>query len=179
MLSPACRARVWESLHEPRAVTAFTVAAYIITAIAGLAVAWLTFTLPGERERDIILAMFSLSAVLSGGIGAPSAWTGRHYREGVAALGLVLVGFLALTDAALILTDPDPLRPRIATLAAWGGMQAILWGCARYTYVKYSGPFALGHGPQTSEIRIATAEAVMDAQEAEANQRASPTPKGA
>ena len=180
MLSPACRARVWASLHEPRAVTAFTVAAYILTVIAGLAVAWLTLATPGERERDIVLALFALSAVLSGGIGAPSAWTGRHYREGVAALGLVLTGFLAVTDAALILTDPDPLRPRIAALAAWGGLQAVLWGCARYAYLRTAGPYAPGHGPQTPEHRIVAAQIAMEHQEVEAQRRAAAaTTKGA
>lgn len=172
MLTPACRARVWASLHEPRAVTAFTVAAYVLTAVAGLTVAVLTLTLPGDRERDLVLALFSLSAVLSGALGAPTAWAGRHYREGVAAVGLVLTGFLAVTDAALVLTDTDPLRPRIAALAAWGGLQAVLWGCARYAFLRTAGPYALGHGPQTSEVRIATAQKVMEAQEVQARGRA-------
>ena len=163
--------RVWASMHEPRALTVVAVLAYAVTALAGLVVLVLVLTVPGDQARDIALGAFSVVAVLSGVIGAPSAWTGRHYREGVAALGVVMAGVLVITDAALVATDPDPLRPRIAVLAAWGGLQAVAWGLNRYVFLRHSGPYAVGHGPQLAEHRIEAATAAMELQEVEAQRR--------
>lgn len=169
---------VWASLHEPRALTTVAVVTYVATAVVGVIIGALTLTLPSHQERDLVLAGFAMAAVLAGAVGAPSAWRGRHYREGVAALLIALAGFLAVMDAAMILTDPDPLRPRISTLAIWGGIQALACGIGRYFYLRNAGPYAPGKGPQLPEHRIRAVNTALEMQEVEASARAAANPKG-
>ena len=115
-------ARVWATLHEPRAITALAVALYIVLAVTGCVVLALTLARPATDLRDATLSILGGVLVITGAAGAPLAWTGRHYLEGGVVLGLPLAGLLIVADAAMVLVDDgDVSRPRIVTLAAMEG----------------------------------------------------------
>ncbi|WP_404465257.1 hypothetical protein LG274_02730 [Micrococcus antarcticus] len=181
MLTHEHRDRIWASLHEPRALTVVAVLSYLFAAVTGAAVIAVTFHIPGDQARDITLVALGVVGVLAGLVGVPAAWRGYHHREVLAALLLPLMGALVMTDAAMLLTDPDPLRVRVVLLAAYGGVAVACLGASRYMYLRHAGPYAPGKGPQTAEHRIVAAQMVMESQdrEVEARAAAAATTKGA
>lgn len=90
------RVTVWESLYEPRAVTALMVCAYMATIVTG------GIVIRGVPETGAALTATVL-LIAGGTAGSAGAWRGAWWLEGPAAV-LVAVGYLALGVIDLMIT---------------------------------------------------------------------------
>ena len=111
--SPGWPLRLWESLHEPRAVTAVMIACYgVLVALAASILAG-----PGRTPLDVVLGCILLA--IGGGIGVISAWRGAFWAEGPALL-LAAIGLTTVTvvDALrVVATDQWPGWPSLLAVA--------------------------------------------------------------
>ena len=89
--------RVWGTLREPRAVTALTVGAYILTLVLALRV------LQTDSDRDLPTLITCAALVVASSVGGASAWRGFWAVEGPAA---VIVGGAVTTLGIISWTDP-------------------------------------------------------------------------
>lgn len=116
MSRPAWHIRLWGTLSEPRIVTVLMVAIYcgLVSAVALIAF--------DHRPDDAVTLFGCALAAIGGLVGAPSAWRGSWWLEGVAALmavlGLVILGVLDLMHAAEAVRWPG--FPLILTLMVAG-----------------------------------------------------------
>ena len=150
-------AALWSSLYEPRSVTALTVAAYALSAIAGMSL-W-TAAPAADHPTVVVRVAATLLLVGGGAVGAPSAWRGLWWLERTAALavccGIVLVGILVF--AAHCVT-PGPVW-----LSSWALAMACLYMLTRFLRVR-SAPYAPGRGPASSDQQAAALRAVIESE---------------
>lgn len=83
-------------MEEPRSVTAVTVVVYCLIAITGVGFLWRVDSLPW------VVITAGVIMLVSGILGAPSAWRGSWWLEGPAAL-LAVVGMLLISIDELLL----------------------------------------------------------------------------
>ena len=83
-------------MHEPRAVTAVTVVVYCLIAATGV-----MFLLRAGSLPEVVIVA-GVVMLVSGILGAPSAWRGSWWLEGPAAL-LAVVGMLLISIDELLL----------------------------------------------------------------------------
>lgn len=133
---------LWQSLAEPRPVTAIHVGVYI--ALINLGVATILMD-HGALPVGIWSArMISAGAFLLGGlIGAPTAWMGSWWLERAAT---IIVGFGALSRVIAVVGMGDNYSQSHMLMAAtaWTVTAAFCW--VRYLRVRLA-PFRPGSGP--------------------------------
>ena len=95
---------ILNTMGEPRLVTAVTVAAYCLISFTGI----LFLLRVGSLSWMVIVA--SVIMLVSGLLGAPSAWRGSWWLEGPAAL-LAVVGILLISIDELLLPTAHVRRP--------------------------------------------------------------------
>ena len=87
--------RVWASLHEPPAVTGVIVAYYGVLAVLG--VMGLATEAPAPPMIRYVSTAAWVACIVSGVVGAPSAWRGVWWLErGAAFAGIVASAMIAL-----------------------------------------------------------------------------------
>ena len=87
---------ILNTMEEPRAVTAVMVVVYFLISIAGVMFLLRMGSLP------VVVIMAGFFMLVSGILGAPSAWRGSWWLEGPAAL-LAVVGMLLISIDELLL----------------------------------------------------------------------------
>ncbi len=90
-------------MTEPRSVTAVMVFIYAAISVTGLGF------LTGQDKLPWIVILSGLLMVVSGVLGAPSAWLGSWWLEGPAAL-IAVVGIMLVAINELVLTTTAHLR---------------------------------------------------------------------
>lgn len=138
-------ARLWETLHEPRAVTALMVGAYVALVMGGVA------GLATEQHVGPVVTWVSTityaSAILAGGLGAPTAWQGIYWLERLAALAGMFTSCLALTLAAIILVAVDlPMADLLTPPLALTSVCSLGLFATRYARTRLT-PWAPGREP--------------------------------
>ncbi|MDO4243815.1 MAG: hypothetical protein Q4C85_08690 [Actinomyces sp.] len=105
--------RVWDTLHEPRVVTALMIITYLCLVVMGGTI----LASPRVTPPDVVLGCVVL---IGGGVlGVPAAWTGAAWLEGPA-LGLSAVGLgtIAVVDMIRVIsTDHWIGYPTLLTVA--------------------------------------------------------------
>lgn len=96
--------RFLSSMSEPKSVTAVTVAVYVAIAVAGASFITHVTSLP------LIVIVAGVLMVMSGVLGAPSAWFGSWWLEGPSAL-MAVVGMMLIAVNELMLTAPHVRWP--------------------------------------------------------------------
>lgn len=89
---------ILSTMEEPRSVTAVFVGVYCLISVAGV----MFLLRPGSLPVVVITASFFM--LVSGILGAPSAWRGSWWLEGPAAL-LAVVGILLISINELLLPE--------------------------------------------------------------------------
>lgn len=150
--------KLWNTLHEPRAVTVLMVLVY--ASLAGVAV-FIGFEhpLPGGAATFFSALFMGLGGVF----GVPSAWRGAWWLEGVAAMAC-MVGLFMLAGLDLLWSveaERIPGYPLILTIIL--ALFFLTRGLRIWPYM-----YAPGAGPVTSEREQAarTELAVMETREA-------------
>lgn len=96
--------KLLSSMKEPKSVTAVMVTIYVAITVTGAVFITHVATLP------LIVIVAGALMVVSGVLGAPSAWFGHWWLEGPAALMAVAgIGFIAVNE--LMLTTPHVRWP--------------------------------------------------------------------
>lgn len=96
--------RFLSSMSEPKSVTAVMVTIYVAIAVAGAAFITYATSLP------LIVIVAGVLMVVSGVLGAPSAWFGSWWLEGPSAL-MAVVGMMLIAVNELMLTTPHVRWP--------------------------------------------------------------------
>lgn len=96
--------RFLSSISEPKSVTAVMVAIYVAIIVAGAAFITHVTSLP------LIVIAAGVLMVVSGVLGAPSAWFGSWWLEGPSAL-MAVVGMMLIAVNELMLTAPHVRWP--------------------------------------------------------------------
>lgn len=96
--------RFFSSMNEPKTVTAAMVTIYVAIAAAGVTFITLVTSLP------LIVIVAGVLMVVSGVLGAPSAWFGSWWLEGPSAL-MAVVGMMLIAVNELMLTTPHVRWP--------------------------------------------------------------------
>lgn len=139
---------IWQTLEEPRAVTAITVLVYGIAATVGTLLAlnasWGAFDDPWTQISAVVLL------IVGGIVGVPTCWRGVWWAERIATLA---IGGGVLVVAGSILERAPGLWPLVALFTAL----ATGFLATRYIRVRLA-PFAPGKGPM-----LPSQEAALDA----------------
>ena len=96
--------RFLSSMSEPKSVTTVMVAIYVAITVAGVTFITYVTSLP------LIVIVAGVLMVVSGVLGAPSAWFGSWWLEGPSAL-MAVVGMMLIAVNELILTTPHVRWP--------------------------------------------------------------------
>ena len=96
--------RFLSSMNEPKSVTAMMVTIYV--AIMGMGVLFITHV----SSLPLIVIVAGVLMVVSGVLGAPSAWFGSWWLEGPSAL-MAVVGMMLIAVNELMLTAPHVRWP--------------------------------------------------------------------
>lgn len=96
--------RFLSSMSEPKSVTAVMVTIYVAIAVTGAAFITHVTSLP------LIVIVAGVLMVVSGVLGAPSAWFGSWWLEGPSAL-MAVVGMMLIAVNELMLTTPHVRWP--------------------------------------------------------------------
>lgn len=96
--------RFLSSMSEPKSVTAVMVTIYVAIAVTGAMFITHVATLP------LIVIVAGVLMVVSGVLGAPSAWFGSWWLEGPSAL-MAVVGMMLIAVNELMLTTPHVRWP--------------------------------------------------------------------
>ena len=96
--------RFLSSMSEPKSVTAVMVTIYVAIAAAGATFITHVTSLP------LIVIVAGVLMVVSGVLGAPSAWFGSWWLEGPSAL-MAVVGMMLIAVKELMLTTPHVRWP--------------------------------------------------------------------
>lgn len=91
-------------MSEPKTVTAVMVAIYVAITVAGATFITRVASLP------LIVIVAGVLMVVSGALGAPSAWFGSWWLEGPSAL-MAVVGMMLIAGNELMLTTPHVRWP--------------------------------------------------------------------
>ena len=132
------RVSVWQSLYEPRAVTALMVTAYVATILTGATV------IHGGPE-DGLSIMATVLLICGGAGGVPGAWRGAWWLEGPAAV-TTSVGWVVLGVLDLLATRG---------IGHWPGFTAGVCVVAAIIMLARAGrvwgwSYAPGRGPRTT-----------------------------
>lgn len=96
--------RFLSSISEPKSVTAVMVTIYVAIAVTGATFITRVTSLP------LIVIVAGVLMVVSGVLGAPSAWFGSWWLEGPSAL-MAVVGMMLIAVNELMLTTPHVRWP--------------------------------------------------------------------
>lgn len=96
--------RFMSSISEPKLVTAVMVTIYVAITVAGATFITYATSLP------LIVIVAGVLMVVSGVLGAPSAWFGSWWLEGPSAL-MAVVGMMLIAVNELMLTTPHVRWP--------------------------------------------------------------------
>lgn len=139
---------IWQTLEEPRAVTAITVVVYGLAATVGVLIAtnsaWAGIDNPGTHLASVGLL------VIGGIVGVPTCWRGVWWAERIATLA---IGGGALVLAGNVLAIVPSVWPLVALFSAL----SLGFLATRYIRVRLA-PFAPGKGPM-----LPSQEAALDA----------------
>lgn len=157
------RIKVWSTLHEPRVVTAIIVGTYISMAAAGILLIHLAIIDTTDRLYDPLAFIAGLMLTVSGIIGAPASWTGRHWVEratalGIAAGGLCVMFMLSIAYWAHVSKDQPGVVSAFNLL--WC-VPSVALGLTRFERSRLA-PYAEGKGPKLPEARKELAIQRMD-----------------
>ena len=152
---------VLSTLSEPKIVTLIMVATYLLAIASG---SMLVFSgVYATHPLYSPLAILSgITLGLSGLVGIPTAWLGKHWVERGAAIGLAagafFVGFTILVSYIEHLSPPLTVESIFNVL--WTGI-VFLYGLNRFERCRLA-PYALGKGPLLPEHKKLVAISKMD-----------------
>lgn len=140
--------RWWGTLHEPRPVTAATMAAYLMSFAVGVRI--LMYPANSPTEYDWAVRLFAgVFLVFGGGVGAPAAHMGARWLERSAALS-VAAGYVVIAIYAVAIeARTDLVMPVVTVMAA---LTTALLALSRFFYVRTT-PYAPGKGPLTADVK--------------------------
>ena len=145
--------RIWTSLQEPKIVTVLIIWAYFTSILAGVFLIQYSI-FDNKQLYDPLAIITGITLIVFGALGVPSAWTGKHWFERAAALGMALGGALvSLTfGTAFWVHRTLPIFGPDAFFAiVWSSMSVIL-GLTRFERCRLS-PYTAGKGPLLPEHR--------------------------
>lgn len=132
------RVSVWESLYEPRAVTALMLGCYTLTVATGGVV------IRGGPETS--LSILAVVFLIGGGCaGMPGSWRGAWWLEGPAAISTAF-GWVVLGVSDLLITDGDDHWPGFTVGVCLTLALVMLARAVRVWHWSY----APGRGPRTT-----------------------------
>ena len=150
------RSPLWLSLHEPRVITAIIVLFYALHAFVGF-LGIIAVAHP-HNTSGVAFRVVCAFALVTGTIGVPSAWSGRHWVERVATvLGMGTTLLAAVVALSFVVALPAGPKAYLSLLIALvtGGTLA-LWATrhARVTRLVW----AFGKEPVAYQQRLAQAQ---------------------
>lgn len=140
---------VWETLHEPRTITAIMICAYAVAAGIGLAVFNSTPVAGALTTFNRVTTAFLL--IFAGIAGIPSAWTGRQWLEQAAAFAFTGGTF---TTGLHVLAVHDQYGLKMPWIHFLSLVLVAMFGLTRFIRIRKA-PYRPGTGPLIPEQRAA------------------------
>lgn len=143
-------ARLWATVHEPKKVTALTVAVYGVTLVLGVSI-FQNITVQGVSIFTAVKVTAGVAMVTGGATGVPAAWVGAYWLERMSAIALaggytlwgIFIAYLHFSHPTFRLETPWTTLTATAVVS--------LFALIRFERVKLE-PYAAGKGPLLPEV---------------------------
>lgn len=158
---PGAKRGLLASLSEPKMVTFLMAFTYLVVFASGILL--ITSGLSSDPGLYAPLAILSGGTlVLTGAVGSPTAWLGKHWVERGAAIGLAAGSFfVGLTIVTSYIEHPLPSpTPESVFNILWTAVVCV-FGLIRFERCRLA-PYALGKGPLLPEHKKLVAMNKMD-----------------